>query len=94
MTSRPPETEAERDWRHRAKKSEREAKRYRAALVRLSDAVKESATELDRIFNYEAASVDRGQKVAKLVTRLELINDSIRFSELGIDFRTGKPAKG
>lgn len=67
----------------------RDAKKYRKALVEITETVTGCLSALDRVMR-EPSSNERGKKVAAISNALEMQNDRIRYGVLGIDFRTDK----
>lgn len=70
---------SEKEW-------EREARRLRATLKRLSDQVSVALNAIDSEMKQPPSSV-RGSRMAKICNALEMANDRVRYNELGVDFR-------
>lgn len=73
--------------------AEREARKYKKALTKLTGDVINAIAAIDLIMK-ERESPERGKKIAAVTNALEMANDSVRYSVLGVDFRTDKKAKG
>lgn len=71
---------------------ERDAKRHKKALVKLTNAVRMYLEQLDKVME-GPSTPERGQQIAQLSNALELANDSARHFGLGIDLKTGKTQK-
>jgi predicted transcriptional regulator len=63
-----------------------EARKYKKALEGLTTSVMRHLALLDKVMK-EPESSERGQKVAKLCNALDMANDQVRYSVLGVDFR-------
>ena len=64
---------------------QRAVRKTRQALQTLSDAVLLALSKIDEVMK-EPASAERDSKFAKISNFLEMQNDSIRFSTLGVDY--------
>ena len=66
-----------------------QAKKYKAALQKLTLAVRAHLDALDLEMT-KPSDVERGRRVAGLCNQLEIANDHARYFGLGIDFRTDR----
>lgn len=72
---------------------ERAAAQYRRDLRKITEGVTGFLTRLDQLMQ-EPSTVERGKRIAALSNELEMLNDSVRYGSLGINFRTDKkPAR-
>lgn len=72
---------------------ERAASHYRRELKKLTEGITGFLARLDALMQ-EPSTVERGKRLAKLSNDLELLNDSVRYGTLGINFRADtKPAR-
>jgi hypothetical protein len=69
-----------------------EARKYKKALEGLTTAVMRHLGMLDKVMK-EPESPERGKKIALLCNALDMANDQVRYSELGVDFRKDNKAK-
>ncbi len=63
-----------------------EARKYKKALEGLTTAVMRHLALLDKVMK-EPESPERGKKIAQLSNALDVANDQVRYSALGIDYR-------
>jgi hypothetical protein len=69
------------------------ATHYKRDLRKLTEGVTAFLAILDREMGQPSTEM-RGRRIAKLCNDLDMLNDRIRYSALGIDFRTdSKPAR-
>lgn len=68
--------------------ADREARKFRRDLQRLSDTILLFLHAVDAAFMQDrTVPSEAGKKLARLVGQLDLANDVIRYSTLGIDYR-------
>lgn len=72
--------------------AEREARKYKKALTSLTGSIGRALAAIDAVMK-ERESPERGKRVAKIANELEMANDSVRYSILGVNFRTDKKPK-
>lgn len=58
-----------------------------AALEKLTQANMQFIAYVDSLMK-QPATVERGKLIARALNALEMLNDSVRYSDLGVDFRT------
>lgn len=63
-----------------------EARTYKKSLESLTTAVMCHLALLDKVMK-EPESPERGKKIAQLCNALDVANDQVRYSVLGVDFR-------
>lgn len=71
---------------------ERAAAHYRRSLKKLTESVIAFLGQIDVLMK-QPSSDERGRKIARLCNSIEMINDGIRYSTLGVDFRKDKKSK-
>ena len=63
-----------------------EARKLKKALTELTTAVMRHLAVMDKVMK-EPDSKERGEKIALICNALDMANDSVRYSVLGVDFR-------
>lgn len=71
---------------------QREARQLKKALQGLCDNVLVAVSQLDAAMK-EPDSVLRGKRIATIANWLEMRNDGVRYSHLGVDFRKDDKVK-
>jgi hypothetical protein len=69
---------------------EKDAKKYKKALETLTEQVRAVLVHLDELMQ-QPSTRERGVKVAKLLNKLNMANDLVRYSTLRIDFQNDLP---
>lgn len=81
MATKPVLTDAQK-----LRQKQREARELRGSLQALSDSVLLFLAALDQAMKGPEGE-ERGKRIAHLCNQLDLANDRVRFSALGVDFR-------
>lgn len=69
--------------------SQTQARRYKVVLKELTSEVTKALRALDAAMK-EPESVERGRRIAGIANALEMVNDSVHYFSLGVDWRTDK----